>query len=88
MLGAALRFGFGTASVLAGGWVLRALQGTPAALGATPAEIYPVAKRSANYRDGAFVPYEPTTDHLPRAASSVDWYRGWRDHLEFARIEA
>ena len=23
---------------------------------------------------------------LPRAASSVDWYRGWRDHLEFAEI--
>lgn len=59
MLGAALRFGFGTASVLAGGWVLRALQGTPAALGATPAEIYPVAKRSANYRGAAFVNLEP-----------------------------
>ena len=25
---------------------------------------------------------------LPRAASSVDWYRGWRDHLEFAEIES
>ncbi|BCI55171.1 MBL fold metallo-hydrolase [Mycolicibacterium litorale] len=59
MLGVALRFGFGTASVLAGGWVLRALQGTPASLGATPAEIHPVAKRSANYRDGSFVNLEP-----------------------------
>ncbi len=39
------------------------------------------------YRDGGFHPYEPTVDHLPRAKSSVDWYRGWRDHLEFARIE-
>ena len=39
MIGAALRLGFGTASLLAGGWVLRALQGTPAALGASPAEI-------------------------------------------------
>jgi uncharacterized protein YbcC (UPF0753/DUF2309 family) len=38
------------------------------------------------YRDGAFHPYQPTVDHLPRAASSVDWYRGWRDHLEFAQI--
>ncbi|HET6575127.1 MAG TPA: putative inorganic carbon transporter subunit DabA, partial [Fimbriiglobus sp.] len=38
------------------------------------------------YRDGAFHPYRPTVDHLPRAASSVDWYRGWRDHLEFAQI--
>ncbi|WP_193044171.1 MBL fold metallo-hydrolase [Mycolicibacterium baixiangningiae] len=59
MTGSALRFGFGTASVLAGGWVLRALQGTPASLGATPAEIHPVATRSPNYRDGAFVNREP-----------------------------
>ncbi|MGE2714066.1 MBL fold metallo-hydrolase [Mycolicibacterium litorale] len=59
MMGAALRFGFGMASVLAGGWVLRALQGTPASLGATPAEIHPVARRSANYRDGSFVNLEP-----------------------------
>jgi L-ascorbate metabolism protein UlaG (beta-lactamase superfamily) len=59
VIGAALRYGFGTASVLAGGWVLRALQGTPASLGATPAEIHPVATRSANYRDGAFVNREP-----------------------------
>jgi uncharacterized protein YbcC (UPF0753/DUF2309 family) len=38
------------------------------------------------YRDGAFVPYQPQADGLPWAASSVDWYRGWRDHLEFAQI--
>ncbi|MDO3640198.1 hypothetical protein Q2100_30945, partial [Mycolicibacterium sp. KC 300] len=43
MLRAALRFGFGTASLLGGSWVLRALHGTPAALGATPAEIAAVA---------------------------------------------
>ena len=55
----ALRFGFGTASLFAGGWVLRALQGTPAALGATPAEIAPVARRSPHYRDGKFVNLEP-----------------------------
>ncbi len=39
MISAALRIGFGTASVLAGGWALRALQGTPSALGASPVEI-------------------------------------------------
>ena len=22
----------------------------------------------------------------PQASSSVDWYRGWRDHLEFSQI--
>ncbi len=38
------------------------------------------------YRGGEFPPYEPQADRLPRAPSSVDWYRGWRDHLEFAEI--
>ncbi|MGE2729822.1 MBL fold metallo-hydrolase [Mycolicibacterium vaccae] len=56
---AALRVGFGTASALAGGWVLRALQGTPASLGATPAEIAPVARRSPHYRNGKFFNLEP-----------------------------
>jgi uncharacterized protein YbcC (UPF0753/DUF2309 family) len=40
------------------------------------------------FRNGAFHPYQPQATTLPRAASSVDWYRGWRDHLEFAEIEA
>jgi uncharacterized protein YbcC (UPF0753/DUF2309 family) len=38
------------------------------------------------YRDGAFHRYQPQAERLPRAGSSVDWYRGWRDHLEFASI--
>jgi uncharacterized protein YbcC (UPF0753/DUF2309 family) len=38
------------------------------------------------YQSGEFRPYRPQADHLPRAASSADWYRGWRDHLEFAEI--
>jgi L-ascorbate metabolism protein UlaG (beta-lactamase superfamily) len=58
---AALRFGFGTASLLAGSWVLRAVHGAPAALGASPAEIDGVAKGSPNYRDGAFVNLEPAS---------------------------
>ena len=58
---AALRFGFGTASLLAGGWVLRALHGAPAALGATPAEIEAVARRSPNYQDGVFVNIDPAS---------------------------
>jgi uncharacterized protein YbcC (UPF0753/DUF2309 family) len=40
------------------------------------------------FREGAFHTYEPQLPHLPRAASSTDWYRGWRDHLEFAAIDA
>ena len=58
---AALRFGFGTASLLAGGWVLRALNGAPAALGASPAEIAAVAQRSPNYQDGVFVNVDPAS---------------------------
>lgn len=38
------------------------------------------------YQNGEFVPYKPLATELPTAASSVDWYRGWRDHLEFAVI--
>jgi hypothetical protein len=38
------------------------------------------------FRDGAFHPYTPEAKHLPQAASSIDWYRGWRDFLEFAEI--
>lgn len=61
MLRAALRFGVGTASLIGGGWVLRALHGTPAALGASPAEIGAVARRSPHYRDGVFVNLDPTS---------------------------
>lgn len=58
---AALRLGFGTASLLAGGWVLRALHGAPAALGASPAEIEVVARRSPNFSDGVFVNVDPAS---------------------------
>ena len=61
VLRAALRFGFGTASLLGGSWVLRAVHGAPAALGAGPGEIHPVAQGSPNYRDGAFVNLDPAS---------------------------
>jgi len=38
------------------------------------------------YQDGAFRPYTPQTDRLPAAATSADWYRGWRGHLDFATV--
>lgn len=38
-------------------------------------------------RGDHFEPYRPEATELPKAASSTDWYRGWRDHLEFAEIE-
>lgn len=40
------------------------------------------------YRDGKFVSYRPTSSELPTKATSLDWYRGWRDHLGFASITA
>ncbi len=40
------------------------------------------------FRDGEFQHYEPESTELPIVASSVDWYRGWRDHLGFASIVA
>ncbi len=38
------------------------------------------------YRDGKFAPYRPESKELATAPSSVDWYRGWRDHLKFASV--
>jgi uncharacterized protein len=50
------------------------------------AVLDPDSSKIQVYRDGAFHPYAAQSDRLPRAATSVDWYRGWRDHLEFAAI--
>ncbi|HET6735681.1 MBL fold metallo-hydrolase [Mycobacterium sp.] len=71
MVRAALRLGFGTASLLAGGWLLRGLRGAPAALGASPAEIRAVAQRSPNYQDGVFVNIDPA------ATVSLDREQQW-----------
>ncbi len=38
------------------------------------------------YVRGDFIPYQPETDELPAEESSLDWYRGWRDHLGFCSI--
>jgi uncharacterized protein YbcC (UPF0753/DUF2309 family) len=39
-----------------------------------------------HYRNGQFEIYKPKTEELSKAPSSVDWYRGWRDHLKFASV--
>ncbi len=51
----------GTATLAAGGWVLRALHGAPAALGADPGAIRKAAARSPHYRDGVFVNIDPAS---------------------------
>jgi uncharacterized protein YbcC (UPF0753/DUF2309 family) len=40
------------------------------------------------YVRGQFVPYEPESHELPLVRSSIDWYRGSREHLGFAAIAA
>jgi hypothetical protein len=52
------------------------------------AVIHPATRKLSVYRDGRFQDYQPQATALPKAPSSVDWYRGWRDHLEFAEIES
>ena len=48
--------------------------------------LHPESRTISVYQDGAFRPYQTQASELPRVSSSVDWYRGWRDHLEFAEI--
>jgi uncharacterized protein len=38
------------------------------------------------YRNGRFEPYSPETADLPVVSSSIDWYRGWREHLGYASV--
>lgn len=38
------------------------------------------------YVRGESVPYKPECDELPIVDSSLDWYRGWREHLGFCSI--
>jgi uncharacterized protein YbcC (UPF0753/DUF2309 family) len=52
------------------------------------AVLHPATRQIYVYHNGQFQLHQPQTASLPTVASSVDWYRGWRDHLEFARIEA
>ncbi|MCV7284650.1 MBL fold metallo-hydrolase [Mycolicibacterium wolinskyi] len=61
MLRAALRWGVRSASLLAGGWLLRALSGTYASVGAGRRDIRPVAGRSPQYDGDVFVNIEPAS---------------------------
>jgi uncharacterized protein YbcC (UPF0753/DUF2309 family) len=63
----------GIGTLCRNGWVLLAL-------------LHPQTRRLSYYDRGTFREYEARATELPTAKSSVDWYRGWRDHLEFAAI--
>lgn len=52
-------------------------------------QIATLDPNSANiqlFTQSGFQPYTPSEAVLPEAKTSLDWYRGWRDHLGFARI--
>jgi hypothetical protein len=51
------------------------------------AVLDPYSSRIQVFRHGAFHDYQPQTSELPKTTSSADWYRGWRENLEFAAIE-
>lgn len=38
------------------------------------------------YRNGRFETYQVESAELPTVRHSIDWYRGWRDHLGFASV--
>ncbi len=50
------------------------------------AVLDPDTARIQRFVNGEFADYTPTTSELPSADSSLEWYRGWRDHLPFALI--
>jgi hypothetical protein len=39
------------------------------------------------FQDDEFHPYHPAAAKLPKAMSSIEWYAGRREDLEFAAIE-
>jgi len=48
--------------------------------------LHPETRQISVFQDGRFEPYQPQSATLPQASSSLDWYRGCRDHLEFCQI--
>ena len=50
------------------------------------AVLDPASSRIEIYRHGRFEVYQPCESELPQVANSADWYRGWREHLGFARV--
>ncbi len=48
--------------------------------------IHPETRALTLFGDNGFVPHEAVATVLPQASSSAEWYRGWREHLEFAQI--
>lgn len=52
------------------------------------AVLHPDPSHVLLFRGGQFEPYKVESAELPTVERSVDWYRGWRDHLGFASVLA
>jgi uncharacterized protein YbcC (UPF0753/DUF2309 family) len=63
------------ARILGNGWAQLAL-------------LAPESNELQVYEGGSFQTYRLTQSEIPKAATSIDWYRGRRDHLPFALIES
>jgi uncharacterized protein YbcC (UPF0753/DUF2309 family) len=48
--------------------------------------LNPLSGEIKIYREDRFLAYRPESSILPHASSSLDWYRGWREHVDFASI--
>jgi L-ascorbate metabolism protein UlaG (beta-lactamase superfamily) len=64
MAGSALRLAASTAAFAAGGWLMRALRGSVAAIGGDPEEIAAACQGSPNYHDGVFANLEPASGRV------------------------
>jgi uncharacterized protein YbcC (UPF0753/DUF2309 family) len=50
------------------------------------ASLDPHSSKMFLFRKGRFEEYWPEVSDLPTISSSVEWFRGWRDHLGYASI--
>ena len=48
--------------------------------------LSPESNNIQRFVDGQFVAYHPSPNVIPTVSRSYDWYRGWRNHLGFAKI--
>jgi uncharacterized protein YbcC (UPF0753/DUF2309 family) len=50
------------------------------------ATLSPDSSEIQVFHKGQFETYRPQATGLPQVSTSVDWYRGWRDHVGFAIV--
>ncbi len=60
-------------NILRNGWVQLAL-------------LHPETAEISLYQDGEYVPYQASLKDLPQTPRSVNWFQGWREHMEFAQV--